>query len=37
MPFTEISVTDAYQFLADDPSAVLIDVRTPEELSLIHI
>ena len=31
MPFTEISVTDAYQFLADDPSAVLIDVRTPEE------
>ncbi len=37
MPFTEISVTDAYQLLADDPSAVLIDVRTPEEWAQIGV
>ena len=37
MPFTEISVTDAYQLLADDPSAVLIDVRTPEEWTQIGV
>ena len=37
MPFTEISVTDAYQLLTDDPSAVLIDVRTPEEWAQIGV
>ncbi|MEO0494799.1 MAG: rhodanese-like domain-containing protein [Actinomycetota bacterium] len=37
MPFTEISVTDAYQMLADDPTAVLIDVRTPEEWEQIGV
>lgn len=37
MPFTEISVHDAYQMLADDESAVLIDVRTPEEWSAVGV
>ena len=37
MPFTEISVVNAYQLLADDPSAVLIDVRTPEEWQQIGV
>lgn len=37
MPFTEISVYDAYQMLADDESAVLIDVRTPEEWSAVGV
>ncbi|MAJ88804.1 MAG: sulfurtransferase [Acidimicrobiaceae bacterium] len=37
MPFTEISVADAYRLLADDPSAVLIDVRTPEEWAQIGV
>ena len=37
MPFTEISVTDAYQLLADDPSAALIDVRTLEEWTQIGV
>ncbi len=37
MPFTEISVHDAYQMLADDETAVLIDVRTPEEWSSVGV
>lgn len=37
MPFTEISVHDAYRMLADDESAVLIDVRTPEEWSAVGV
>ena len=31
MAFTEISVHDAFAMLKDDPDAVLVDVRTPEE------
>ena len=37
MPFTEIDVHDAYRMLADDPAAVLIDVRTPEEWAQIGV
>jgi len=37
MSFTQITVRDAYQLLADDPAAVLIDVRTPEEWSLVGV
>lgn len=37
MAFTEISVRDAYQLLADDPAAVLVDVRTPQEWNLVGI
>ena len=37
MPFAEISVHDAYQMLADDETAVLIDVRTPEEWSSVGV
>ena len=37
MSFTEISVRDAYQLLTDDPAAVLVDVRTPEEWNLVGI
>ena len=37
MPFTEISVHDAYQMLADDETAVLVDVRTPEEWSSVGV
>ena len=35
MSFVQISVRDAYQLLADDPAAVLVDVRTPEEWGLV--
>lgn len=35
MAFTEISVHDAFQLLSDDPDAVLVDVRTPEEWAAI--
>ena len=37
MSFTEISVRDAFRLLADDPAAVLVDVRTPEEWNLVGI
>ena len=37
MSFTEISVRDAYQLLVDDPAAVLVDVRTPEEWTLVGV
>ena len=37
MSFTEISVRDAFQLLRDDPAAVLVDVRTPEEWNLVGV
>ena len=37
MAFAEISVLDAYQLLAEDPAAVLVDVRTPQEWNLVGI
>ena len=37
MAFTEISVRDAYQMLDDDPAAVLVDVRTPQEWNLVGV
>lgn len=37
MPFTQISVRDAYQLLIDDPTAVLVDVRTPQEWNLVGV
>ena len=37
MAFTEISVHDAYQLLVEDPAAVLVDVRTPQEWNLVGI
>jgi len=37
MAFAEISVHDAYQLLAEDPAAVLVDVRTPQEWNLVGI
>ena len=37
MAFTEITVQDAYQLLADEPAAVLVDVRTPQEWLLVGV
>ena len=37
MAFTEISVHDAYQLLVEDPAAVLVDARTPQEWNLVGI
>ena len=37
MPFTEITVHGAYRMLADGATAVLIDVRTPEEWDAVGV
>ncbi len=36
-PVTELSLEAAWSMLRDDPSAVLIDVRTPEEWNFVGV
>ena len=35
MPVNEISATDAFSILVNDSNSILIDVRTPEEITFV--